>query len=437
MKPHTKSNLNKIKSVQPSLNNSPKKYIHTQQFGAGLNICIFEDEKFNNFYPLSLSRPVYQLKCGIYTLSEKIKFVFPKAQIFYHCREYLWPLLKKQGLKVIKNTKQLKNCLFINGRIISDNTLGKKFSCLKIDTLYYYNGELVAAYLSGKNLKIVKLNGDFTLEKNKLKIVKIKIKIVNFIWDFIYFNEEEIINDAARYNLGTNNGTIYPNVSLVDKKNIFIGKNTKIKPGVVIDAENGPVIIEKNCELMPNSVIIGPVFIGEKCKIKTGTKIYGGTTIGQVCKIGGEVEKTIFQEYTNKQHDGFLGHSYIGSWCNLGAGTVNSDLKNNYSLVEVILNNRKINTGRIFVGLFMGDHSKTGINTMFNTGSVIGFSCNVFGAGYLPKFIPSFSWFDTQKENKVYKIDKTVEIAKKVMDRRNIKFTKTDLNLFNNIYSIS
>lgn len=402
-----------------------------------MNICIFEDEKFNYFYPLSLSRPVYQLKCGIYTLSEKIKFVFPKARIFFHCREYLRPILRRNDLKVIRNTKQLKNCLFVNGRIIADNTLTKKINISKIDTLYYFNNELVAAYLSRDNLKIVNLNDNFSLKKNQLKKIKIKIKIVDYIWDLIHFNYEELISDSIKYKLGDINGIIYSNVSLVNKKNIFIGKGSKIKSGVVIDAEQGPVIIEKNCELMPNSVIIGPVFIGEKCKIKAGAKIYGGTTIGQVSKIGGEVEETIFQEYTNKQHDGFLGHSYIGSWCNLGASTVNSDLKNNYSLVEVILDNKKINTGQTFVGLFMGDHSKTGVNTMFNTGSVVGFSSNVFGGGYLPKFIPSFSWLDNQKTNENYRISEAIKVAKKVMIRRNIKFSNFEKELFKKIYSIS
>ena len=186
---------------------------------------------------------------------------------------------------------------------------------------------------------------------------------------------------------------------------------------------------------MSNSTIVGPVYIGKKCKVKCGAKIYEGTSIGQVCKVGGEIEETIIHEYSNKQHDGFLGHAYIGSWCNLGADTNNSDLKNNYGSVDVILDGEnKTDTGLTFVGLFMGDHSKTGIDTMFNTGTVVGFCSNVFGAGYLPKYISSFSWLEAKEENQIYKLEKAVDVAKKVMQRRDIRFSNSDKTIFNYLF---
>lgn len=402
-----------------------------------MNICIFEDDKYNNFYPLSLSRPVYQLRCGIYTLAEKIRLSYPKAQYFYHCRQYLQSLLKKQGLKVITSTRLLKSCLFINGRLIADPKLLNKLTRTKTDTIYYNNNELLAVYLSGENLKLVNLNKDsLILEKNKLKKVKIKAQLMTYIWDFVHYNTKEITNDAKyKHQLGTIKGKVYPGANLIEKNNIYLGKGSKIKPGAVIDAENGPVIIENNTEVMPNAVLIGPVYIGPNSKIKIGAKIYEGTSIGQFSKVGGEIEASIIHEYSNKQHEGFLGHAYIGSWCNLGADTNNSDLKNNYSSVVIVLNGKKIDTGSTFIGLFMGDYSKTGINTMFNTGTIAGFCSNVFGSGYLPKFIPSFSWFDAQKGNQTYKIEKAMSVAKKVMARRNTKFSNIDKNLFNHIFN--
>ncbi len=202
----------------------------------------------------------------------------------------------------------------------------------------------------------------------------------------------------------------------------------------MIDSDAGPVIIENGGTIMPNAVIIGPVYIGKKCTIKANAKIYEGTSIGQISKVGGEVEESIIHEYSNKQHEGFLGHAYIGSWCNLGADTNNSDLKNNYGPVTIVMDKEKINTGETFVGLFMGDHSKSGINTMFNTGTVVGFCSNVFGAGYLPKYIPSFSWLDAQKGITPYKLEKAIEVAKKVMKRRDIKFTSVDNNIFKYLF---
>jgi len=179
------------------------------------------------------------------------------------------------------------------------------------------------------------------------------------------------------------------------------------------------------------------VYIGKNSKVKVGAKIYEGVTVGPVCKVGGELETSIIHGFSNKQHEGFLGHAYIGEWCNLGADTNNSDLKNNYSSVDVIMQGEKIDTGLTFVGLFMGDHSKSGINTMFNTGTVVGFCSNVYGAGYLPKYIPSFSWFDAQKGAQTYKMEKAIEVATRVMARRKVRFSATDKKLFHDIFHLT
>ena len=213
------------------------------------------------------------------------------------------------------------------------------------------------------------------------------------------------------------------------EENVFLADSARIMPGVVIDAESGPVWIDDHVQIMPQAVLEGPLSIGKNSIIKVGAKIYENTTIGPVCKVGGEVEQSIFQSYSNKQHDGFLGHSYLGSWINLGADTNNSDLKNNYSSISVILNKQKIETGKRFLGTIIGDHSKTAINTMINTGSIIGVCCNIFGGDFPPKYIPSFSWGGSAGLQD-YHFDKAIEVAQIVMERRNIIFTDNHLKLF-------
>jgi UDP-N-acetylglucosamine diphosphorylase/glucosamine-1-phosphate N-acetyltransferase len=206
---------------------------------------------------------------------------------------------------------------------------------------------------------------------------------------------------------------------LVGGEGIFAGAGTVIKPGVVIDAGNGPVLLGEGVTVMPNAVIIGPAVIGSGALVKAGAKVYGGTTIGAGSKAGGEIEASVMLPFVNKQHEGFLGHSYLASWVNLGADTNTSDLKNTYGSVSVLRRGKKIDTGMQFLGLTMGDHSKSGINVMFDTGTVAGVCCNVFGAGIPPKEIPSFTWSGPAGQA-VYDPAKGFEVMKIVMARRGV-----------------
>ena len=237
--------------------------------------------------------------------------------------------------------------------------------------------------------------------------VEVHIKYVTYPWDLVSINGEQIISDfdlLIDRNDEMIKGKVYENVSMVNKENIFIDENADVKPGVVLDAEEGPIYIGKGAKVFPNAVIEGPCYIGDKSQIKVGAKIYENTSIGPVCKVGGEVEESIIHSYSNKQHDGFFGYAYLGCWVNLGADTNNSDLKNNYVNVKVFINDEQVDSGSMFVGLIMGDHSKSGINTMFNTGTVVGVSCNVYGPGF-PESYHSFMWnnffkhIDIIKEN--------------------------------------
>jgi UDP-N-acetylglucosamine diphosphorylase/glucosamine-1-phosphate N-acetyltransferase len=406
-----------------------------------MHICIFEDEQYLNFEPLIYSRPVFDLVCGMTTLKEKIIRAFPKEKVVLKCRNYLEPFVKTENPKLKVNQLDKDDYLFINGRIIAPANLK---NLLKVkaneEKVFVSNGIVLAAKISQKRIEVLELDEAEVIDTklfSNLPTEEIDVECVNYLWDLVYLNGKEIKNDFKIYTKGKSSvKKKYAGVNFVNKKNIFIGKNVDIKPGVVLDASTGPIFIEKNVTIFPNAVIQGPFYIGESSKIKSCATIYPNVSIGKVCKVGGEVEDTIIHPYSNKQHSGFLGHSYLGSWINLGADTNNSDLQNNYGSIKVQVNGRHIDSGKQFVGLMMGDHSKTAINTMFNTGTVVGFSSNVYGAGFPPKYIVSFGWGGAESM-KEYKLLKAIETAKAVFARRDKNFEKDDVELFETIFNLT
>jgi UDP-N-acetylglucosamine diphosphorylase/glucosamine-1-phosphate N-acetyltransferase len=375
------------------------------------------------------------------TLKEKIIRAFPKEKVVLKCRPYLELFVKAENPKCKVNQFDNDDYLFINGRIIAPlnlkNILSAKSSEEKV---FVSKGVIVAAKVSAKRIK------EFSHDKSEIintqlisnfPSVEVDIPVANYLWDLVYQNGKEIQNDFKIYTKGkTSAKGKFAGVNFVNKKNIFIGKDVDIKPGVVLDASTGPIFIEKHVTIYPNAVIQGPFYIGELSKIKSCATIYPNVSIGKVCKIGGEVEDTIIHAYTNKQHSGFLGHSYLGGWINIGADTNNSDLQNNYGTIKVQVNGKHIDSGKQFVGLMMGDHSKTAINTMFNTGTVVGFSSNVFGAGFPPKYFPSFGWGGSESV-KEYKLSKAIETAKAVFARREKDFKKEDEEMFETIFNLT
>lgn len=408
-----------------------------------MQICIFEDEKYVNFYPLVYARPVYDLVCGIKSLSEKISREFPGEKITLHCRKYLEDTVKLQNPDLDVNLINDDPCLFINGRVIVETNLGEMLNPQRLDDCVLKNGNnLIAIKLSGSNLLKIKNNVPDTFNSEsfmELPSENVQVKTYNYLWDLIGKNGSEIINDIdsmKKENYEFVDPNMIKGINIINKEEINICKSAAIKPGVVIDASNGPVYIDENAIIYPNAVIEGPVYIGESAKIKAGASIYENVSIGKICKIGGEVEDSVFLPYSNKQHAGFIGHSYLGSWVNLGADSNCSDLKNNYSTVKVQLNGKVIDTGIQFLGIVMGDHSKTAINTMFNTGTVVGFSCNIFGAGFPDKYIPSFSWGGLESLN-TYELNKSIATAKIVMKRRDEEFLPANEKLFENIFKLT
>jgi len=406
------------------------------------HVCIFEDDRFSDFLPLVHFRPVFDLRCGIFTLREKIARAYPGASISLACRTELAPVVRNRSPKIPINTVPGSPCLFVNGRIIADSKLAKKIPLAsKQNIVYTRNGQIAAVFAQGELLQriIGHLPQPLSLEMfDGLPRVETDVEMASYPWDLVHNNGDQIRSDyesivKAMGKKPHIRGTLHPGVHILGKKHVVIGEGSVLKPGTVIDAEEGPVYIGKNVQVLPQAVITGPAAIMDSSLVKAGAQIYGNTTIGPVCKVGGEIEGSIVHGYANKQHAGFLGHSYLGEWVNLGADTNTSDLKNNYGTVKVQMADRQIDTGLSFVGLTMGDHSKSAINSMFNTGTVVGVCSNIFSAGFPPKFVPSFTWGDERPVE--YDIDKALGVARKVVARRNVEFTDADEALFRTVFA--
>jgi UDP-N-acetylglucosamine diphosphorylase/glucosamine-1-phosphate N-acetyltransferase len=405
-------------------------------------ICLFEDEEYRNLLPLNYIRPSYDLRCGILTLREKIIARLPNRKFIFHCRKYLSDVLSERYLKTTVNNFDFANILFINGRILIDNYLINRFKRLKDNTaLIDSNGVFAAVNLTSSEIKKLSAVSDEFLRFHKLPNldkIEIQAKLINYPWDLINFNGEELIKDFELFSKKISKSDLlkFRSVEVKNINSIYIDKTAMIDPFVFLDASDGPIFIGNDARIMSHSSIQGPAFIGDNTIIKMHTSIYHNTSIGEVCKIGGEIENSIIHSHSNKQHEGFLGHSYISSWVNIGAGTNNSDLKNNYGNISVLLNGKAVDTKSQFVGLIMGDHSKTAINTMFNTGSVVGVSSNVFGSGFPPKYIPSFTWGGSDSLE-TYDFKKALDVAKLVINRRKMNLSDAETELFGKVFELT
>jgi UDP-N-acetylglucosamine diphosphorylase/glucosamine-1-phosphate N-acetyltransferase len=409
------------------------------------HICLFEDTEFSRLLPLVYFRPTFNLRCGIFSLKEKVQHAYPHAQLSLHCREYLAPYMRLRNPGIPVNQIPEESVLFINGRVIVDERFVRDVPAEGTgDVVYRIGASVVAARVGKKRIAQYRNRQQelFSLSSfDGMVVQQIDAVMVSYPWDLIRHNGEQLRSDFKRLTGLRSQQSVaigkFPGVHGLNEKDIFIGEGTVIKPGVVIDAEDGPVYIGNNVTIQPFSSIMGPAYIGNNSIVKVGAKIYHNTSIGPVCKVGGEIEETIIHSYSNKQHDGFLGHSYLGAWVNCGAGTVTSDLKNNYGSVKVYVNGEPVDSGMQFVGVTIGDHSKTAINSTFNTGTVIGVSSNIFGTGFPPKYVPSFSWGAAGETFTSYNLEKAVDVARKVMIRRTISLSEPEEQLFKTLFDLT
>jgi UDP-N-acetylglucosamine diphosphorylase/glucosamine-1-phosphate N-acetyltransferase len=324
-----------------------------------------------------------------------------------------------------------KENLFINGGLLPNDQLLKEILQLRLNEKLVQGEVLLAARTS-----VIEADQFFSYCNSEARALQFKgdFRKINYPWDIFALNGEEIKNDFDWIVKGRVSAPVSKTVGLLGGGKVFVEEGARME-FVTLNAGNGPIYIGKDVEIMEGAHIRGPFAILDGSQVKMGTKIYGPTTIGPYCKAGGELNNVVILGFTNKSHDGFLGNSVIGEWCNIGADTNSSNLKNNYADVKVwnYPAEKFIGTGLQFCGLIMGDHSKCGINTMFNTGTVVGVNCNIFGDGFPRTFIPDFSWGGPQGFT-VFEPEKAFVVAQKVMERRNIDLSETEKSILQEIF---
>lgn len=364
-------------------------------------------ETWQNLLPLTFTRSIADCRVGIMTIHEK-------------WQKYLGENISIQYADAYLGSTESSSSISIASNVLPTEDLVKVVSALTDDQALYA-GDMKLAQ-SGHGTNKIDFSGS--------------VSCIQFPWDIFLLNGQEIDHD---YKLLTKNRISQK----LSETNTVLGQNIFLEEGAtvecaILNSNTGPIYIAAGAEIMEGAIIRGPFAIGAKAQIKMGAKIYGPTTIGPSCKVGGEITNSIFFANSNKAHDGYIGNSVIGEWCNLGADTNSSNLKNNYSSVEVYNYTEKkaIATGQQFCGLIMGDHSKCGINTMFNTGTVVGVSANIVGADFPKKHIPSFSWSIGDKL-RTYDIEKSIETAKIVYARRGILWSERDESVLRHIYTVS
>ncbi|MCS7012300.1 MAG: GlmU family protein [Chloroherpetonaceae bacterium] len=388
-----------------------------------MHLVLFEDEAVLKFQPLLHLKPIYELTLGMRTLREKFEHALPSMPLSLQMRRQLVPYWRTVFPERAINQFE-DDTLFINGRVICDRVFAQKVlsGVFEHGKAYFNGGQLVA--FRGKASEIFP---DGLPDLIEAKVIaerfpssQVDCRYVAFMWDLVRLHPEEFRREAVLCeDFGTIRGTVHPRACLVNEARIFVGEGAEIRAGAVLDATDGYVYVAPDAKVLPNAVLMNYVYVGKGATVKIGAKIYDYVYVGAYAKVGGEIEGSIVERYANKQHEGFLGHSYISSWCNLGADTNTSDLKNNYSTIRMKVNGKEIDTKMQFLGLIMGEHSKSGINTMFNTGTVVGMSSNIFGAGFPPKTIGSFQWGGAEGFVR-YDLEKALEVARIVMKRRGI-----------------
>jgi UDP-N-acetylglucosamine diphosphorylase/glucosamine-1-phosphate N-acetyltransferase len=360
-----------------------------------MKVILFEDEKVRNFYPITRLRTTGDIRTGRWTQIERASLQLKSEVLKFSPRESYGDKFKVED-----------DMLFLNARLKDFSS----FVDLEANACVVNADGDILGYRGNKIIEGKNFDG--------FNVLSEEIPVYNYIWDVIADLSERLSSDlSGDSSLGQILSPISDSVHIENKDNVYIGNGVKLGAGVVLEAGSAPIWIDDDTVIESHCCIIGPAYIGKKSKVKPFS-LLDIVAIGDVVKISGEIEETIFQGYSNKQHLGFLGHAFVGEWVNLGAGTTNSDLKNNYSKVSVILEGESYETGMQFLGTIIGDHTKAAINTTFNTGTIIEPFCNIFGRGYPPKYVPPFSWCGDKIEE--YKLDKAIETAAKVMKRRNI-----------------
>ncbi|WP_375562226.1 GlmU family protein [Bernardetia sp. OM2101] len=417
-----------------------------------MNIIFFDSPSLRtHLLPFTFTRPVADLRVGILTIKEKFETYFNEyvknstentnhSEIESHTFSFLTQDYLQEKFPIHFEEKETVN-LYINGAVLPTLEFLKKLEALPLETAIFSdsaNGTELIAFKTFTQFKSVDKFYDFALKVAKQKTEKINIQFLERTWDIFRANKQEIEKDFDLITTGRKSQEITDkHTVLYNEERIFVEEGATIR-AAILNAEKGAVYIGKNASIEEGAIIRGSFALGEGSVINTNSNMRGDTTIGKFCKIGGEVSNCVFFGYSNKGHDGFLGNAVIGEWCNLGAATNCSNLKNNYGTVR-IWNYAEENyekTELQFCGLLMGDHSKSGICTMFNTATVVGTGANVFGEGFPPKFIPSFAWGNGNHQTKFVTthLDALFKTAERMMSRRDVEFTETERKIMKHVF---
>ena len=385
-----------------------------------MNYILFDGPARIALLPFTYTRPVADIRIGILTIREKWEKYLGSTTTTL-TEEYLsdkYPMV------------ELEENVMINASYLPNENLVDIISNLKPNQAVFIDDAVIAFFTNDSQEEV-----DF----DQYEIIHFTgdCLTVEHTWDIFSKNDAAIREDYTLLTKDRTSQRISKTVNVISPENIFVEEGAKME-FVTLNASTGPIYIGRNAEIMEGSVIRGPFALCEEAQVKLATKVYGATTVGPHCRIGGEINNSVLFGYSNKGHDGFLGNSVLGEWCNMGADSNNSNLKNNYEEVKLwsFETESFAKTGLQFCGLMMGDHSKCGINTMFNTGTVVGVSANIFGSGFPRNFVPSFSWggasgFVTYLTNKAF------EVAKIVMDRRHVEFTDQDKAILEHVFELS
>ncbi len=382
-----------------------------------MNYILFDSDVRNSLLPFTYTRPVAEIRIGILTIREKWEFFlgFTTTTITEEYLEAKYPMV------------ELNKNILINASFLPTKNLVNQVRKLSKNQAIF-QGEQVVAFFTSDTQE----NVDFdSYEQLEFQEDLIQIKHTS---DIFSLNDKAIQADFDLLTQGRTSQPIPDGVHTIQKQNIFIEQGATVSYSS-LNASKGPIYIGKDSEIMEGCLVRGPFALGKNSILKMGTKAYGATTLGPHCKVGGEINNSVLFGYSSKGHEGFLGNSVLGEWCNIGADSNSSNLKNNYAEVKLwnYQEERFTKTGLQFCGLMMGDHSKCGINTMFNTGTVVGVSANIFGSGFPRNFIPSFSWGGAAGFT-TYQMKKVIEVAKVVMKRRDLELSETDISILQHVF---
>jgi len=406
-------------------------------------LSFFESQSISDLYPMALTRPAADMRCGIFTIAEKWVFelmggdtlALAGAESASGFQEFTanphFGFVTRDYLSVKFPQPTQAATLYINGHILPTEPLAKACLSLQPSDSLWQGDTLIACGANAWNQII-----QGSSPENKIDLTpEITFNSINRPYDIFSFNGEEIKRDFDRITRGRNSQPIPESNRVIGSHPIFIEEGAKLEC-VILNAKEGPIYIGKNTEIMEGSLVRGPFALCEGAVLKMGTKAYTNSTLGPYSVAGGEISNVVFWGFSNKGHDGFLGNAVLGQWCNIGADTNASNLKNTYDDVKVwnYSSRRFEKSGLQFVGLLMGDHSKCGINTMFNTGTVVGVACNIFGSGFPRNFVQDFSWGGPQGviQHQLSAVDKTAAL---VMPRRKKTYTETEKEILHHVFN--